>query len=234
MASTPHPPLSMRRLTPLAGALLLTGCALPPLTVVDRDASQALARAAWRPGGAAGGGGVELELAQVKARQVQQLTPGDTVRVADTSLDHPLLLNEAQARSAQLVYHHRLFAGRTVEMAWFAGAASGDLRWTSTEQGGGQRQARSHQSWTGPTGGVSGRWNLTPSLFGEARFAGTYIPGEAGLRSQTELALGWQFTPALQLRAGVASSALELTPGGGNTELVLRARGPFVTLVLGH
>ncbi len=219
------------------GAALLAGCGVKPLQVHDTDAPHALVRASLRPGGVQGGGGVELELMRVRGESFQQLAEGDFVDLGEVALNGPLQLrNTARSQSLQLVYHHRLFAGQPFEMAWFVGATTGNLDWTSHEQGSGGQRASTRVRWTGPTGGVSGRWNMAPQWFGELRYAGTLAPsgGEFSARGQIELALAWQAAPALQLRLGYANTELKIGPRERWSELSFRGRGPFAGLVLGY
>lgn len=219
----------------LLGAALASGCAVPPLQMHDKSAPMAVARAGFRPGGQAGGGGVELELSRVsgQARQDrgEEFSIGRGFEPGPARLQH-----EARSDTVQLVYHHRLFAGRPLEMAWYVGAAAGRLDWTSTELGGSGRRGRIRTDWVGPTGGVSGRWNMAPGWFGELRYAGTLINSsdDLGSRAKFELAVGWQATPTLQLRAGYGSTFVNLWPKDGWSELSFWARGPFAGLVLGY
>ena len=222
----------------LLGAALLAGCgSSPPLQMHDYGTTLALARASVRPGGAAGGGGIELEVSRVRGASSQQRAEFEDFSIGGPPEQGPALLrHEARNDTLQLVYHHRLFAGRPLEMAWFAGAAAGRLDWTTTEQGGTGRQGSTRVDWVGPTGGVSLRWNMAPQWFGEFRYAGTWVNSsdDRGTRGHLELALAWQPASALQLRLGVASTGLTLWPQGSWSELSFVARGPFAALVLGY
>jgi hypothetical protein len=219
----------------LLAATLLAGCSLPPLQLSDRNAPMAVARATLRPGGAAGGGGVELELSRVSGQARQDRT--EDFRIGGGFEPGPAQLqHEARSESAQLVYHHRLFAGQQLEMAWFAGVAAGRLNWTTTDLGAPGRRGQVRVEWTGPTGGVSGRWNLAPGWFGEVRYAGTVINSsdDTGTRAKLELALGWQAAPTVQLRLGYSSTYLNLWPTASWSELAFSARGPFAGIVIGY
>jgi hypothetical protein len=219
----------------LLGVTLLAGCAMPPLQLKDRNAPMAVARASLRPGGAAGGGGVELEFSRVSG-QARQDVAGDFRLGGGPELNPAQLLHEARSDTLQLVYHHRLFAGRPFEMAWYVGAAAGRLDWTSTELGAGGRRGQVRVDWAGPTGGASGRWNMAPGWFGELRYAGTVInsSGDEGLRAKIELALAWQPASAVQLRVGYGLTSVNVWPTASWSELSFSARGPFAGLVIGY
>ena len=225
---------------PVLGVALLAGCSSIkplPLEVHDTKAPHAMLRGVLRPGVAAGGGGLELELTRVRGSSQQRRGEFDPVELGGVDLsDAAVLRNEASHQSLQAVYHHRLFAGRPFEMAWFVGAATGHLDWTSTEQGGLAARAATRVRWAGPTGGVSGRLNFAPQWFGELRYAVT--PATSGDksngRSQLEAALGWQAAPTVQLRLGWASTGVKYQLDNQQGELHFRARGPFAGLVLGY
>ena len=227
------------RLPALAlGAALLAGCGSPPLQMHDYGTSIAMARATVRPGGAAGGAGLELEVSRVRGSAFQQRNEFDDFSIGGPVPEQgpALLRHDARNQTLQLAYHHRLFAGRPLEMAWFVGAAAGRLDWTTTEQGGTGRQGSTRVNWVGPTGGVSLRWNMAPQWFGEFRYAGTLVNSsdDFGTRGHLELALAWQPASALQLRVGVAQAGITLWPNGNWSELSFVTRGPFAAVVLGY
>ncbi len=218
----------------LAALALLTACGnASQLKLDDNSAPVGSLRATHRFAGGPGGGGLELDVQAVRARGRQALDAFDLVTLGGRSISGPgTLTHEVRVQHAQLAYNHRLFAGAPVEFEWFAGAALHRLDWRSTGAPSDPVLQR-RQSWWGPAGGVAGRFNLGPITALELRYGAALEYGElAGSRNSTELALALRPTPAVALRLGLAETRSQFEAIDGNSDLVLRARGPFLGLAL--
>ena len=218
-------------------ALLLAGCSNPRTLRVDDDASLAgTVRALHRFGGVGqGGGGVEVEAHAVRGKATQVLDNFDTVTLGGRSIPGPgVVSNRARAQHLQLVYNHLLFQGRPVELEWFAGATVAQLRWDTTSTNPAHPALSYRRSWYGPAGGIAARVRLVPGLALEARYAGAIeyrrILGAA--RESAEVVLAWNPVPALQLRAGMGETRVNVDDELDASDLSLRVRGPFAGLTL--
>lgn len=229
-------PISALRLgAATAAAAALVGCGnLTQLHVDDGSKAIVSARAVHRFGGGPGGPGIELEYASVRGRDEQRLEPFESASLHGQSISGPVLLRHtARVQHAQLVYNHRLFAGRPVEFEWFAGAAWVNTRWESVSANAADPRLVHDGNWRGPTGGVLGRLRLAPHLAAELRYSGAVDLSSSrdnGSRNATELALAFSPAPALRLRAGWGESRSWTRPELGSTELSVRIRGPFLSL----
>jgi hypothetical protein len=221
----------------LVTSAIVAGCGnITQLHVDDNSSTIVSARAVHRFGAGPGGGGLELELSSVRARGDQQLNAFETATVGSQSVSGPVLLRHtARVQHAQLVYNHLLFAGRPIELEWFAGAAWVQTSWTSLSANPADPRLFQQSSWYGPTGGVLGRLRLAPNVALELRYAAAAdvrSSQDAGSRNATELALAFKPAPSLVLRAGLGESRTSLRPELLSTELSVRARGPFLNLGL--
>lgn len=229
---------SFHRLCPAlataALALALGGCSnVSQLRLDDNSAPVASLRATHRLGGGPGGAGLELDVQAVRGKGTQALGATETVVLDPGSISGPRTLNhDVRTQHLQLAYNHRLFAGSPVEFEWFAGAALHRIDWTTTANPGDPTLQR-RNTWWGPAGGVAGRFNLSPMLALELRYgAAVEYTNLNGVRNSTELALALTPSPAVALRVGVADTRSALDPGNGDSDLVLRVRGPFLGLAL--
>lgn len=224
--------------TPLALVVVLAtlaaGCSnVSQLRVDDNSAPVASLRATHRFGGGPGGGGLELDVQSVKAEGRQALESFNVATLDRQSLTGPLILrHEARVQNVQLAYNHRLFAGAPAEFEWFAGAALHRIDWR-TVAGPADAQLRLRNTWWGPAGGVAGRFRLGPMAALELRYAAAIEYSDLnGSRNSTELALAFTPTPAVALRMGLADTRSRLEQSNGDSDLILRARGPFAGLAL--
>lgn len=218
---------------------MLAACQSPTQLHAD-DGSTAIGslRLQHRFGSEPGGPGVEFEATGFRARADQQLLASDTATLGGQSLTGPVLLqHRARVVAASLTYNHRLFAGRPAELEWFAGGTWVATDWTSTSANAANPALSSRASWTGPTGGALGRLRLAPSWALEMRYLGAVDLGsgsaDSGWRTSSELAIAWRPAEALQLRCGFAENRSLVRPEPGSSELSIRARGPFLGLLLG-
>lgn len=219
----------------LAGAALLAGCgSRTRLDVKDDSSSNVGARVLHRLGSGPGGGGLEFDYMNTRAQGGQQLGAFESATLGSQSINGPVALRHTvRVQSAQLVYNHLLFAGRTVEMEWFAGGAWVSTAWESLSANPADPRLSKQTSWYGPAGGVLGRLLLAPSLALELRFAAAIDLSsrrDAGERNAAELVLAFKPVPTLTLRAGLAETQANLKPELLSTELSVRARGPFFNL----
>lgn len=219
----------------VAVAALTSGCGyVSQLRVDDTGTPVASLRATHRFSGGPGGGGIELDLQSARAEGRQGLDSLDTATLGGRSVSGPAVLShQVKLQHLQLSYNHRLFAGAPVELEWFAGAALHRLDWRSTATPG-ALALDSRAQWWGPAGGAAGRLRLGAQLALELRYAGALEYAKlGGSRASLELALAYQPVPGLALRAGMADTRSQLQALDGDSDLVLRARGPFLGLALG-
>jgi hypothetical protein len=239
----PVPPiarLAALRLPALATCVaLLSGCGLvsQQLHVSDDSRGVASARVAKRLGSGPGGPGVELEVTRAQARGTQVVPTGSLVTAGGVTLNGPISLqHRATVDGGHLVYNHLLFPGRPVELEWFAGGAWQGLRWDSTSSRAGDAALRTRNRWYGPTGGALARLQLVPGFTLEGRYAGAIaLKGtivDSGSRTLTEAALAWRPGGGVVLRGGYAELRTVMRPDFDNSELSVRARGPFLNLGL--
>jgi hypothetical protein len=221
-----------------ACVVLLSGCGLvsQQLHVSDNSSGVASARVVKRLGTGPGGPGVELEVSRAQARGTQLLGTDNFVTAGGVTLNGPISLqHRATVDGGHLVYNHLLFPGRPVELEWFAGGAWQGLRWNSTSSRVGDAPLSTRNRWYGPTGGALARFELGPGLTLEARYAGAIaLSGvvDTGQRSLTEAALAWRPGGGVVLRGGYAELRTVMRPDTTNSELSVRARGPFLNLGL--
>jgi len=231
--------LAAWRLPALAAcAALLSGCGLvsQQLHVSDNSSGVASARVVKRLGSGPGGPGVELEVSRAQARGEQLVARDSFVTAGGVTLNGPVSLqHRATVDGGHLVYSHVLFPGRPVELEWFAGGAWQALRWDSTSSRTGDAALRIRNRWYGPTGGALARLQVVPGFTLEARYAGAIaLSGviDTGSRSLTEAALAWRPGGGVVLRGGFAELRTVMRPDFDNSELSVRARGPFLNLGL--
>lgn len=221
----------------LAAAVVLAGCGEFPkqLHVDDRSRPVVSARGLWRLGEGPGGPGLELEHLQAHARGEQTLGSLDVATLEGRSLTGPgLLHHDVHAYDTSLLYNHRLFPGRLLELEWFAGVSWHTTDWSTTSDTPGDPRLSRRATWSGPAGGVLGRVNLAPGLSIEGRYSGAArVWGETyGSRYNAELAFAFRPPGPLVLRAGLAEHRSWIDSDGLNSELSVRARGPFLNLGL--
>jgi hypothetical protein len=235
--------MKLQRMAVWTGAgivALLAGCGYPDqLRINDQSSAIASARGVVRLGAGPGGGGIELDYARFRGEGVQQLDSFQSVRLNGQVIDGPARLdNRATAQHLQLAYNHRLFAGSPAELEWFAGASVAQLDWRATSNNPGAPMLRRRHSWYGAGGGVTGRFNLGPTVALELRMsaAGDVDGGlfDGGTRSNSEIALAWRPAPALALRLGFAEARSSFETSADSSDLTLRVRGPFVGLSFGY
>lgn len=219
----------------LACSLLASGCGVvTQLHADDKSAPSATVRVLHRLGGGPGGGGVELELSSVRGEGSQRLEDLTVATLGGRAISGPTqLLHTVRVQHAQLVYNHRLFAGRPFELEWFAGAASVRTDWRSVSTNPADPSLSRQITWRGPAGGALGRVRLGPLLALEGRLSGAIaLSGGTvrGGRSAAELALAFRPVPSLVLRGGLAEMRSDLSPREETTELSTRLRGPFLNL----
>ncbi len=218
----------------IAAAVFATGCSNVSQLRLDDDRSPVgSVRATHRFGGGPGGAGLELDVQAVRGKGTQALDAFDGVTLDRRSIAGPRTLDhEVRAQHLQLAYNHRLFVGAPVEFEWFAGAALHRIDWTTTATPA-DPTLKLRNTWWGPAGGVTGRFNLSPLLALELRYAAAAeYTNLNGSRNSTELALALTPSPAVALRFGLADTRSFLDSGDGNSDLVLRVRGPFLGLAL--
>jgi len=221
-----------------AGTLLLSGCGLVSQQLHVSDDSRAVisARVVKRFGAGPGGPGIELEASRAEARGSQVIPANSNVSVGNNYISGPATLHHrAQVDNGHLVYNHLLFAGRPVELEWFVGGAWGRLRWDSTSSVPTDPALSARSSWYGPTGGALGRLHVAPGLSVELRYAGAIaLSGAVDTNSRTlvEGALAFRPPGGVVLRGGFAEMRSVTRPEVGNSELSVRARGPFLNLGL--
>lgn len=221
-----------------SAAGLLSGCGLvsQQLHVSDDSRVVASARVVKRLGSGPGGPGIELEASRVEARGSQTLAATSAVTAGTNTLNGPATLqNRAQVDNGHIVYNHLLFAGRPIEMEWFAGGAWGRVRWQSTSSIPTDPVLRTQASWYGPTGGALGRLHVGPGLSLEVRYAGAIAlsgPVDTGSRTLVEAALAFRPPGGLVVRGGFAEMRSFTRPELLTSELSVRARGPFLNLGL--
>lgn len=221
-----------------AAVATLPGCGLvsQQLHVSDDSRVVSSARVVKRFGAGPGGPGVEFEASRAEARGTQFIPLGSTVSASTQSINGPATLtHRAQVDNGHVVYNHLLFAGRPVELEWFAGGAWGRLRWDSTSSNAADAPLVARTSWFGPTGGALGRLHVGPGLSLEARYAGSVAlsgAADTGSRTQVEGALAFRPPGGLVLRAGYAEMRSVTRPELFGSELSVRARGPFLNLGL--
>ena len=236
----PTPRLTLWRLSALIACVaLLSGCGLASqqLHVSDDSRGVASARVVKRLGSGPGGPGVELEVTRAQARGSQLVATSSFVTASGITLNGPInLQHRATVDGGHLVYNHLLFPGRAVELEWFAGGAWQGLRWDSTSSRAGDAPLQTRNRWYGPTGGALARLQLVPGFTLEARYAGAIaLKGtivDSGSRSLTEAALAWRPGGGVVLRGGYAQLRTAMRPDFDNSELSVRARGPFLNLGL--
>jgi hypothetical protein len=219
---------------PLLLAAWMAGCSnASRLQLADNSAPIASLRAVHRIGGGPGGAGLELDVQAVRAKGRQALDAFDLVQLGGRSISGPgTLSHDVRVQHLQLAYNHRLFAGAPVEFEWFAGGALHRLDWRSSGTPADPVLER-RRSWWGPAGGVAGRFNLGPITALELRYAAALEYGELlGSRNSTELALALRPVPGVALRLGLAETRSQFDAIDGDSDLVLRARGPFLGLAL--
>ena len=221
----------------LATGALLAGCgSVTQLHVDDHSTQIVSARAVHRFGPGPGGGGLELEVSSLRGRGGQTLNAFETATLGSQSISGPARLQHtARVQHAQLVYNQLLFAGRPVELEWFAGAAWVQTAWQSTSANAADPRLTNKADWVGPAGGALGRLRLAPWLALELRYSAAIDASRGGgntSRNATELALAFKPAPALSLRAGLGESRSWLHPELASTELSVRVRGPFLNLGL--
>jgi hypothetical protein len=220
----------------LVATWVLSGCGLVSQQLHVSDDSTVLpsVRVVKRLGSGPGGPGIEFEVSRVEARGSQTIVGNSNVSVGNQSVSGPATLqHRAQVDSGHVVYNHLLFAGRPVELEWFAGGAWGRLRWDSTSNNPSDPALHGSANWYGPTGGALGRINLGPTLSLEGRYAGTIaLSGAVDTSSQSMVEVAFAFRPGsgVVLRGGFAEHRSETRPEIGNSELSIRARGPFLNL----
>ena len=233
--------LSTSRCTVLltaAATLLLSGCGLvsQQLHVSDDSRVVASARVVKRLGTGPGGPGIELEASRAEARGTQVIVANSNVNLGNNSISGPTTLqHRAQVDNGHIVYNHLLFAGRPVELEWFAGGAWGRLRWDSTSSVSTDPTLSSRASWYGPTGGALGRLQVGPGLSLEVRYAGAIAlsgPVDTNSRSLVEAAIAFRPPGGVVLRGGFAEMRSVTRTEIGSSELSVRARGPFLNLGL--
>jgi hypothetical protein len=215
--------------------VLLAGCSsFTQLNLNDDSTPQVSARAVHRFGTGPGGGGIEVEVASVRATGHQQLDNFQLATLGNQSISGPAsLTHTARVQHAQLVYNHLLFAGRPVELEWFAGAAWVHMSWTTASAAPGDPRLTQRSDWKGPAGGVLGRARLGPSLALELRYsAAADLSNWSSSRNSTELALAFRPAPALVLRLGLGETRTYARPDAAESELTVRTRGPFLSLGL--
>jgi hypothetical protein len=221
----------------LSLAALLGGCSSPrTLNVEDHSAPIFTARAVHRFGGLdAGGAGLEFEAHSARGEATQTLAGSDWVSLGNRDILGPVTLaSRARTEHVQLTYNHLLFAGRPMEMEWFAGATASRLKWDTRSFRATDLPLSASHSWFGPVGGIAARIRLAPSLALEGRFSGAIaLRSDFGSsRANAELALAWSPLPQLQLRAGIAESDADASGHVSDSDLSLRVRGPFAGLTL--
>jgi hypothetical protein len=218
-----------------AAMLLVAGCgAVNELRVDDKSTPIVSARVLHRFDG--GRGGVELDYGSVRATGSQQLPEFSTVTLGNNSIKGPASLqNTARMQHLQLLYNHLLFKDQPIELEWFAGVAAVNVAWNSSSANPADPPLKRTDTWYGPAGGVLGRVKLGAGFALEARYSAAAEPRLlGGGRAGAELALAFSPAPALQLRAGIADSRMDVEerPSGLESKLSLRARGPFLGLVV--
>ncbi len=234
----PVSPSGRRWLAALAAAVCagLAGCGTTSKQLHAEEDSRPVvtARAVVRAEG--GAAGIEFEASRVRATSDQALLSTEIVSLGSTSILGPVQLhNSATVSHAQVVYNHRLFAGRPIELEWFAGVAWVRTRWNTRSDNPADPLLASTTTWYGPAGGALVRVNLAPMLSLEGRVSASARTGGdvfEGERRFTEVALALRPAPSLVLRGGVAEARSWVRPEGGGSELSVRARGPFLNLGL--
>ncbi len=230
-------PPSCRALVALlvvVAALLASGCSVNELRIDDNSAPITSVRLQHRFEG--GNGRIEAEYGHVRASSTQQIPSFNTVYLAGNRIEGPASVrSSARVQHGQVVYNQLLFKDRPVEMEWFAGVAAVNMRWNAVSANPADPVLRRGETWYGVAGGVLGRINLGAGLALEGRYSVAAEPRVLGNgRASAELALAYSPVPALQLRAGVADSRFdrEDTDSGLESRLSMRARGPFLGLVV--
>lgn len=227
---------TLRAAAALATAALAVGCAYnnTQLHIDDTSTPNLSARALHRFGAGPGGGGLELEVSTVHASGEQRLGAGATAALGTQVVTGPVVLNHsARVQHAQMVYNHLLFAGRPIELEWFAGGAWVNASWESMSSNAADPRLVSQAGWYGPAGGALGRLRLAPHLALELRYSAAVDLSsglDTGSRNSTELVLAFKPAPWFTLRAGVGESRSWLRPEFVDSELSVRVRGPFFSL----
>lgn len=225
----------LRATAALAAAALAGGCGnYTQLHVDDTSTPIFSARALHRFGAGPGGGGLELEVSSIHASGEQRLSAGATATLGTQFVAGPVVLSHsARVQHAQLVYNHLLFAGRPIELEWFAGGAWADASWESMSSNAADPRLVSQSGWYGPAGGALGRLRLAPHLALELRYSAAVDLSsgpDTGSRNSTELVLAFKPAPWFTLRAGVGESRSWVRPEFVDSELSVRVRGPFFSL----
>jgi hypothetical protein len=215
----------------------IAACGTPTqLHVQDNGQVIGSVRAVHRFGEGPGGPGIELEASRARARGSQALAATETATLDRRSVTGPTTLHhDARVDHAQIVYNHLMFAGRPVEMEWFAGAAWVQTRWDAESTTATDARLASRTRWYGPAGGVLGRVRLGPLLALEGRYTGAARSGgaaDSGSRYEAELALALRPAPGLVLRGGFAESRSWVRANFDESEQSVRARGPYLNLGL--
>jgi hypothetical protein len=235
-ANTESP--ATRRAAVAVGAVaagLFGGCGAPTqLHVQDSAELIGSVRAVHRFGEGPGGGGIEIAASRARAQGEQRLQAFETATLNGRSITGPVTLrHDARVERAQIVYNHLLFAGRPVELEWFAGGAAVATRWNTASPVPTDPQLTSRTTWYGPAGGALGRLRLAPMLSLELRYEGAIkVTGaiDSASHYQVETALALRPLPGLALRIGFAESRGWVQPSFSESELSVRSRGPLLNL----
>ena len=228
--------LTSRTLATLALALLVTGCGVSSqLHLSDPSTTNLSLRAVYRVGGGPGGSGIEAEATSVRAQGEQNLNASQVATLNNVTINGPAALqHRSRVQHAQLTYNHLHFAGRPMELEWFAGAARVHTTWETVNTASTSLRLTHQARWTGPAAGVQGRLRLADGLAMELRYsAAVNLSGpDSGSRNSTSLSLAFKPAPSLVLRVGVGEVRTFYRPEFNASELSLRARGPFLNLGL--
>ena len=228
--------LPLRALATLALALLVTGCGVSSqLHISDPSTTNLSLRAVYRLGGGPGGSGIEAEASSMRAQGEQNLNASQVATLNNVTINGPgALQHKSRVQHAQVTYNHLHFAGRPMELEWFAGAAWVQTTWETVNAPSATLRLTHQARWSGPTAGVQGRLRLGDRLALELRYSGAInLSGpDSGSRNSTSLSLAFKPAPALALRLGVGEVRTFYRPEFNASELSLRARGPFLNLGL--
>ena len=233
---TPPPLSSIRNTLALCMAVLLAGCGVSSqLHLNDGSTTNLSVRALHRLGGGPGGSGIEAEATSVRAQGEQTLNASQLATLNNVTVTGPgLLQHKSRVQHAQLTYNHLHFAGRPMELEWFAGAAWVRTSWETVNTPSPTLGLTNQSQWTGPTAGVQGRLRMGEQWALELRYSGAVnLSGpDSGSRNSTSLSLAFKPMPALALRVGLGEVRTFYRPEFNSSELSLRARGPFLNLGL--
>jgi hypothetical protein len=218
----------------VVAALPLAGCGVFPQPVELRDNGTPTVslRGLHRFGG--GPGGIEVEYQGVRAEGTQVVESFSSVTLGGNTVNGPALMgHRVNMHHAHVVFNRRLFSGSPVQLEWWVGAAAHRLAWSSTSRNPGGTTVSVVRDWVGATGGATGVMVFGPALELHLRYGGAIsVDGANGSRSGAELALAWSPVPQLQLRLGYAQNTSNYELSSGDSDLRLRARGPFVGVQL--